>query len=134
MAVKKANLKKQPHGKSYLPSKQKIPDWLKAEDQLIDVPEAEHGLDPELMDFDNVPCDDTDSNSLSSEDEDHDEIVELSELEKFSATLKEAQRVALEVQRAKTTTRGPYTGGSQTTQYLSPAGDTTLRRPEASAL
>ena len=69
------------------------------------------------MDFDKVPCDDTDSNSLSSEDEDHDEIVELSELEKFSATLKEAQRVALEVQRAKTTTRGPYTGGSRTTQY-----------------
>ena len=46
-----------------------------------------------------------------------DEIVEQSDLDKFSETLKKAQMVTLEVERAQGTTQRTYTGRSQTTQY-----------------
>jgi hypothetical protein len=64
-----------------------------------------------------------DSDSSQSEDEGNgtldtfDEIVEQSDLDKFSETLKKAQMVALEVERAQGTTRRTYTGRSRTTLY-----------------
>ena len=64
-----------------------------------------------------------DSDSSQSEDEGNgtldtfDEIVEQSDLDKFSETLKKAQMVALEVERAQGTTRRTYTGCSRTTLY-----------------
>jgi hypothetical protein len=68
----------------------------------------ETDLDAELSDFrkhwDNSeqPCSDKDSESLTSEDEDlEEEAVEQSELEKFSAILKEAQKTALNIQRTE---------------------------------
>ena len=71
------------------------------------------------------PSDSDDNTAVSSED-DHpksssldafDEITELSELEKFTMYLKNAQKVALEVERAQGTAWRPYTGQSRTTQF-----------------
>jgi hypothetical protein len=63
--------------------------------------------------------------SLSSEEEEGaesesdglEEIVEESELEKFSNFLKEAQKAALELEKAKGKCRRTYTGRSRTTRY-----------------
>ena len=88
----------------------------------------EHALDPEILDFcahqNIVPSVDeassgSESDSLEDEDSEclgtFEEIAKQSELNKFSAILKEAQWVALATEHAKPSRR-PYMGHSQLTQ------------------
>jgi hypothetical protein len=89
----------------------------------------EHALDQEILDFckcqNIVPSvDETSSDSDSSPPEEEgpecldtfEEIVNQSDLNKFSTVLKEAQWVALAAERAKPSHR-PYTGHLRSTKY-----------------
>ena len=89
-----------------------------------DVPEVELPLEPELMEHLDLQTHldehdeqgSSDSDSSQSEEpgclEAFEEIVEESELEKFSAYLMDAQKAALELEKTKGKARKPYTGHS----------------------
>lgn len=97
---------------------------------VLEVDGVDPPLEPELMEHSDMQTHSDKHNEHRNSDSDSsqssevsrcldafEEIVEESELERFSAYLMDAQKAALELEKTKGKARKPYTGHSRTTQY-----------------